>query len=156
MKVKEIKEIMSAFAENGLTNLKIENEGFNLELKKEVKIETSSATMVPTSVTETQAFNVSQAVTPSPTVSEPEEDDSNLIYVNSPIIGTFYKAPNPDADPYVSVGDTVKLGQVLCIIEAMKIMNEIESEVQGKIVKIFVKNAEAVEYGQKLFAVKPD
>jgi len=75
--------------------------------------------------------------------------------VSSPIVGTFYRAPNPDAEPYVKVGDTVSSGQVLCIVEAMKLMNEIESDVDGTIVKVFPDNAAPVEYGAQLFAIKP-
>jgi len=84
-----------------------------------------------------------------------EEKRENLFVVKSPIVGTFYRAPAPDADPYVEVGDIVKEGQVLCIIEAMKLMNEIESEVSGKITDILIKNAEPVEYGQELFLIEP-
>ncbi len=76
--------------------------------------------------------------------------------VTSPMVGTFYRAPAPDADPYVEVGDRVKVGQTLCILEAMKLMNELEAEVAGTIVEIAVENAEPVEYGQVLFRVKPD
>lgn len=83
------------------------------------------------------------------------EDEEGLHYVTSPIVGTFYSAPNPDADPYAKTGDVIAKGQVLCIVEAMKLMNEIESDVDGTIVKIFPKNAEPVEFGARLFAVKP-
>ena len=82
-----------------------------------------------------------------------EEVDAHQVV--SPIVGTFYRAPNPDADPYVTVGDLVKDGQTLCIVEAMKLMNEIESEVAGTIVKVFPENAQPVEYGERLFAVRP-
>ncbi len=84
-----------------------------------------------------------------------EEKKENFFVVKSPIVGTFYRAPAPDANPYVEIGDIVKEGQVLCIIEAMKLMNEIESEVSGKITDIRVKNAEPVEYGQELFLIEP-
>ncbi len=79
----------------------------------------------------------------------------NLAAITSPMVGTFYRAPAPDADPYVETGDTVEMGQTVCIIEAMKLMNEIESEVKGRIVKILVENAQPVEFGQKLFLVEP-
>ncbi|HKQ57669.1 MAG TPA: acetyl-CoA carboxylase biotin carboxyl carrier protein, partial [Candidatus Eisenbacteria bacterium] len=75
--------------------------------------------------------------------------------VTSPMVGTFYRAPAPDADPYIEVGDTVEVGQTVCIVEAMKLMNEIESEVKGRVVKILVENAQPVEYGQKLFLIEP-
>ncbi|OGU33623.1 MAG: acetyl-CoA carboxylase, biotin carboxyl carrier protein [Ignavibacteria bacterium GWB2_35_6b] len=82
------------------------------------------------------------------------EKKSNLHEVRSPIVGTFYRAPAPDADPYIQIGDTVSQGSVLCIVEAMKLMNEIESDVSGKIVKILVENATPVEYNQPLFLVE--
>lgn len=84
-----------------------------------------------------------------------EAVDEELHYVSSPIVGTFYRAPNPDADPYVRVGDLVKEGQTLCIVEAMKLMNEIECDVAGTVVKVFPDNAQPVEYGERLFAVRP-
>ena len=81
--------------------------------------------------------------------------DEGLHWVASPIVGTFYRAPNPDAEPYVKVGDIVHEGQTLCIVEAMKLMNEIESDVAGTIVKVLPDNAQPVEYGERLFAVRP-
>jgi acetyl-CoA carboxylase biotin carboxyl carrier protein len=83
----------------------------------------------------------------------PEIED--VQYVTSPIVGTFYRAPNPDADPYVKVGDLVAEGQTLCIVEAMKLMNEIDCDLDGTIVKVFPENAQPVEYGERLFAVRP-
>jgi acetyl-CoA carboxylase biotin carboxyl carrier protein len=82
-------------------------------------------------------------------------DDSSLTYVTSPIVGTFYRSPNPEAEPYVKVGDRVEKGQVLCIVEAMKLMNEIESDVSGTVVKIFPENGQPVEFGERLFAIRP-
>jgi acetyl-CoA carboxylase biotin carboxyl carrier protein len=81
--------------------------------------------------------------------------ESKLAAIRSPIVGTFYRAPAPDAPPYVETGDAVKPGQVVCIVEAMKLMNEIESDIEGKIVKILVKNEDPVEYNQELFLVEP-
>lgn len=93
------------------------------------------------------------AAAPSPVVEAPVAEKHHE--VRSPIVGTFYRSSSPDADPFVSVGDTVSKGQVLCIIEAMKIMNEIESDASGRIVKILVENAQPVEYNQPLFLVDP-
>ena len=77
------------------------------------------------------------------------------VAITSPMVGTFYRAPAPDADPYIEVGDTIEIGQTVCIVEAMKLMNEIESEIKGRVVQILVENAQAVEFGQKLFLVEP-
>ncbi|MGD2154015.1 MAG: acetyl-CoA carboxylase biotin carboxyl carrier protein [Gemmatimonadales bacterium] len=92
----------------------------------------------------------------SPPAAAVEAPAVALHEVTSPMVGTFYRAPAPDADPYVEVGDHVKVGQTLCILEAMKLMNELEAEVAGTIVEIAVENAEPVEYGQVLFRIKPD
>ncbi|MFI5151650.1 MAG: acetyl-CoA carboxylase biotin carboxyl carrier protein [Bacteroidia bacterium] len=89
------------------------------------------------------------------TSGEKKPEKANLIEVRSPIVGTFYRAPSPTADPYVQVGQQIKVGTILCIIEAMKLMNEIESEVDGKISKILVENGKPVEYNQVLFLVEP-
>lgn len=94
------------------------------------------------------------AAEPQKPAAGESETKSNLHEVRSPIVGTFYRAPAPDADPYVQVGDSVSQGNVLCIVEAMKLMNEIESDVSGKIVKILVENATPVEYNQPLFLVE--
>jgi oxaloacetate decarboxylase alpha subunit len=91
---------------------------------------------------------------PPGTAAPPAKPDTTVA-ITSPMVGTFYRAPAPDADPYVEVGDTVDLGQTVCIIEAMKLMNEIESEVKGRVVKVLVENAQPVEFGQKLFVVEP-
>jgi acetyl-CoA carboxylase biotin carboxyl carrier protein len=92
---------------------------------------------------------------PAVQVSSPAEDTSGLLTITSPIVGTFYRSPSPDADPYVEEGNFVKKGQVLCIVEAMKLMNEIESEVDGRIEKILVESTKPVEYGQALFLIDP-
>ena len=83
------------------------------------------------------------------------EDELELAVVKSPIVGTFYRAAEPGAKPYAEVGDTVKKGQVLCIIEAMKLMNEINAETDGEVIKVYVENGQAVQYGERLFAIKP-
>ncbi len=110
----------------------------------------------------TKCTNNTQAVkveAPSQPVKEKaektEQGVDNLVAIRSPIVGTFYRSPAPDAPPYIDIGDVVKPGQVVCIVEAMKLMNEIESDVAGKIVKMLVKNEDPVEYNQELFMVEP-
>jgi acetyl-CoA carboxylase biotin carboxyl carrier protein len=96
------------------------------------------------------------APSPEPTPAPPQEPPKkNTVYIRSPMVGTFYRAPAPDKPPYVQVGDIIQKGQVVCIIEAMKLFNEIQSEVSGKIVRILVENAQPVEYDQPLFEVEP-
>ncbi|NOZ12630.1 MAG: acetyl-CoA carboxylase biotin carboxyl carrier protein [Acidobacteria bacterium] len=147
---------MEAFHKNGLSEFEFAAQDFNLKLKKEVG---GSNPVVAGSPIPGRFQAPPAPVVPSEVPVEGEGADEisldNLEIIESPIIGTFYRSPNPDSEPYISVGDVIRKGQVLCIIEAMKIMNEIESEIEGTVVKIFPKNAEAVEFGQKLFAVKP-
>jgi len=88
-------------------------------------------------------------------VLTPAEDELELAVVKSPIVGTFYRAAEPGAKPYADVGDVVKKGQVMCIIEAMKLMNEINAEIDGEVIKVYVENGQAVQYGERLFAIKP-
>ncbi len=127
------------------TKIRISKNGTGVSIQPPVKIQ--PATPPPLPVKENEEKTAKEEIK--------EEKKENLFVVKSPIVGTFYRAPAPDADPYVEVGDIVKEGQILCIIEAMKLMNEIESEVSGKIVDILVKNAEPVEYGQELFLIEP-
>jgi acetyl-CoA carboxylase biotin carboxyl carrier protein len=154
MKAKEIQDLIDFISNSGLAEVKIETDEFKLSIKKyseapTVKME--SATI---------AAPAAAAITP-PALATPaaapavKEDTSKYIEIKSPMIGTFYRTPNPDTDPFVSVGDTVSAGQTVCIIEAMKLFNEIESEVSGKIVKVLVDNAQPVEYDQPLFLVDP-
>ncbi len=150
MNIDEIKQLMEVFAKNGLTKLELSDGDFNIKLKKEV-----SEVRVVQPV-QSQPLIAESAIKPEITEAKEEELGEDVIIITSPIIGTFYRAPSPDSDPYVEVGTRVKKGDILCIVEAMKIMNEIESEYDGVIVKIFPENAEPVEYGQKLFALKPE
>ncbi|HOP07846.1 MAG TPA: acetyl-CoA carboxylase biotin carboxyl carrier protein [candidate division Zixibacteria bacterium] len=96
------------------------------------------------------------AAATSPAPAAPTEDLGNLVPVKSPMVGTFYAAPSPDSDPYVSLNQKISVGQIVCIVEAMKLMNEIESEVSGRITRIMVENAQPVEFGQTLFLIEPD
>jgi acetyl-CoA carboxylase biotin carboxyl carrier protein len=96
-----------------------------------------------------------EAPAPAPVAAAPLPADTSLA-ITAPMVGTFYRAPAPDADPYVENGDTVEVGQTVCIIEAMKLMNEIQSEVRGRVVRILVENAQPVEFGQKLFLIEPN
>ena len=117
----------------------------------EVRVRVQRPTAAPTQKTPASATSEESVATPLATEAVP----SGLVSVEAPMVGTFYRAPSPSAEPYVSEGTVVKEGQILCIIEAMKLMNEIESKVGGRIVKIFVESGHAVEYGQPLFLIDP-
>jgi len=149
-------------AESYVNQVTIEEGDFKIKVKKTPDVMQSSAPVqyqIPAGAQQSQPAHTQSAQTQPSDSSEPaasetkteEEPDGKV--VESPIVGTFYRSPSPDADPFVSVGDTVEKGQTLCIVEAMKIMNEIESEYSGEIKKILVENAEAVEFEQPLFII---
>lgn len=157
MKAKEIQDLIDFISNSGLAEVKIETDEFKLSIKKYaessgVKVETATA-----SAPVAAPAHANPAPAPAAPVapSAPKEDTSKLLEIKSPMIGTFYRTANPDSDPFVSVGDSVAAGQTVCIIEAMKLFNEIESEISGKIVKVLVDNATPVEYDQPLFLVDP-
>ena len=155
MKAKEIQELIDYITNSGLAEVKIKTEEFELSIKKYA--ESSAPRMVEVAAPAPQAVPA-PATSPSvPTAAAPvaETTASNLVEIKSPMIGTFYLTSSPDADPFVAVGDSVKAGETVCIIEAMKLFNEIESEISGKIVKILVSNSTPVEYDQPLFLVDP-
>ena len=147
---RQIQEMIDLLKRNQLTELEIERAGVRIRVRYEVGVKTVAATVTESGPSTASTF--SQQAIP---VSGPLEDASGQITITSPIVGTFYRSPSPDADPYVEEGDYVKKGQVLCIVEAMKLMNEIESEVDGRITKILVESTKPVEYGQALFLIDP-
>ena len=147
---KHIQELIDLLKKNNLTELELERQGLRIRVRYETGVKTIT-TIVPeqgTSISTT----ASQATVAAGTQTE---DTTGMITIASPIVGTFYRSPSPDADPYVEEGDYVKKGQVLCIVEAMKLMNEIESEVDGRVTKILAESTKPVEYGQALFLVDP-
>ena len=147
---KQIQELIDLLKKNNLTELELEREGLRIRVRHETGVRTVTAT-VPD-----QGMSVLTPAAQLPSASETQAKDvTGMITIVSPIVGTFYRSPSPDADPYVEEGDYVKKGQVLCIVEAMKLMNEIESEVDGRVTKILAESTKPVEYGQALFLVDP-
>lgn len=165
--LEEIEQLIDALIERQVTEFELEQNGAKIRIKR--------GNYLPSSEGAEEAY-VPNAVAPPlpplpaapapppgapPLVEEPlaaetpAESAEDLYVMKSPIVGTFYAAPAPNAPPFVNVGDTVQLGQVLCIIEAMKLMNELEAEVAGEIARIYVETGQPVEYGQSLFAIKP-
>lgn len=148
-----IKKLIRMVDTSGITDLEVEQEGIRVKIAKKLRSATGGS--IPHVVLPPAAmFNESAGVT-SP-LKTAESKAENYHEIHSPIVGTFYRAPAPDADPYVQVGDTVTKGSVLCIVEAMKLMNEIESDVEGKIIKILVENGKPVEFNQPMFLVQPN
>ncbi|HOB08078.1 MAG: acetyl-CoA carboxylase biotin carboxyl carrier protein [Limnochordia bacterium] len=149
MKTAEIKELIAIFNESDITELVLELDNLKLHLSKlKVSAPQQAAQHVP-QPSATAGTKEAEPQQPS------QEQPAKLREVLAPMVGVFYRAPSPGADPYVEVGSFVEKGQTLCIIEAMKLMNEIESEYRGQVVEILVENGQPVEYGQPLFLIEP-
>ncbi len=164
MELKDIQNLIKFVAKSGASEVKLEMEDVKITIrtgKEETKAETTFIQQVPTMA----AAPAPAAAAPTPTAEAPapaaeapaaaSDDDSKYITIKSPIIGTFYRKPSPDKPSFKEVGDSVAVGDVLCVIEAMKLFNEIESEVSGKIVKVLVDDSSPVEFDQPLFLIDP-
>ncbi|KXK48009.1 MAG: Biotin carboxyl carrier protein [Chlorobi bacterium OLB5] len=162
-----IKKLLKVLESGDINEIEIEEEGTRVRVVKSKPQDTAPAPQVITYAAPPPVAQAPAAVSAAPTAPAAKTEEKkesapvsqsgkDLIEVRSPIVGTFYRAPSPNADPYVSVGSQVTKGNVLCIIEAMKLMNEIECEFEGKISKIMVENAQPVEYNQVLFLIEPN
>lgn len=144
LSLKEIRELIDLVTERGLAGLEIERAGFRLRIEgrrpapSEVSAPAAAAALRP-------------AMTP---VAEVPAEEENVHVITSPIVGTFYRSASPEADPFAQVGERIARGKILCIIESMKLMNEIESDVEGEVVAVYPRNGQPVEYGEKLFAIR--
>lgn len=165
MKTSEIRDLIDFIAHSGLNEVNVETKELKLYVKREPdqKILKSAAPVVAAPAAATVAQVAAPAVA-APAVAAPKAEKTEVAVsagkktadIKSPMIGTFYRSSNPETPPFISVGDKVTKGQIVCIIEAMKLFNEIESEVSGTVVKVMVENAQPVEYDQVLFVVEPD
>jgi acetyl-CoA carboxylase biotin carboxyl carrier protein len=168
MKAKEIQELIDFIAKSGLEEVNIETEQFKLKIKRNSPTqykfpEPAPQPLLPmanpatTPIAPQAQANQTPAIvsTPATPATSSAGNESKYITIKSPMIGTFYRSSNPDAPFFVNIGDDVKKGQTVCIIEAMKLFNEIESEISGKIIKVLVENSSPVEYDQPLFLVDP-
>ncbi len=154
MDLKEIQALIKFVAKSGAQEVSLETEDFKINIK--TASEGSDQPTIIQTVAPQAAMPVAAAPSPAvPAAEAPAEDNSKYIEVKSPMIGTFYRSPSPDQDAFVKVGSEIKPGDVLCIVEAMKLFNEIESEVSGKIVKVLVDDQSPIEYDQPLFLVDP-
>jgi len=153
MNLKELKEIIDLVtSKESIEELEIEKAGVRLRIRRASSNQNSSISVAPANAA---AAAVAPATLPLPVQSQTaQETQEELYYIKSPIVGTFYQSPSPDSEPFVSVGDFVEKGSVVCIIEAMKLMNEIEADMGGEIVSILVENGQPVEYGERLFAIR--
>ncbi|WP_026689316.1 acetyl-CoA carboxylase biotin carboxyl carrier protein [Alteribacter aurantiacus] len=167
LKIQEIRELIKLIDQSSIDEFKYEQNGEKITMRKQVKgAGNTTETIVREAVQAPQAAPApalqsepAKAEAPSQPKEEAKgekESREGLHTITSPMVGTFYEAPSPDSAPYVSSGDKVKADSVVCIVEAMKLMNEIEAEVKGEIVEVLVENGQLVEYGQELFLVKPE
>ncbi|MEM6642991.1 MAG: acetyl-CoA carboxylase biotin carboxyl carrier protein [Bacteroidota bacterium] len=155
MKAKEIQELISFLAESGLEEVNIETDDIKVSIKRSAEPSIVAAAPAPPVAAATPAPTPAPQSPPAESSPTPAPPSDNLIEVRSPMIGTFYRSANPETPAFVEVGTEVKAGDPVCIIEAMKLFNEIESEVSGKIVKVLIENAQPVEFDQPLFLVQP-
>jgi acetyl-CoA carboxylase biotin carboxyl carrier protein len=151
MDLDEIKQILELMRENDLAEFELEQDGVKVRLRKQGAQPASGGVVMAPAV----SAPASPASAGSERGAEAEAEDVDLAIVKSPIVGTFYRAAEPGARPFADVGQTVKQGQVMCIIEAMKLMNEITADCDGEVVKVYVENGQAVHYGERLFAIRP-
>ena len=170
MDLKELKEILQILEEKEITDFELEEEGMKLRIRKGRAPSANHAsapvgaplvaTVVPSLgapvTAPAPAPPVPVSAAPAPTPAAAAEAEAGVTIVKSPIVGTFYRTPDPSAPPFVDVGDRIRVGQVLCIIEAMKLMNEIEAEVAGEVVKVHRESGQPVQYGEPLFSIRPD
>jgi acetyl-CoA carboxylase biotin carboxyl carrier protein len=160
MDLDEIKQILDMMREHDLAEFELERDNIKIRLRKNSAGGWNGAvpqmTPVPYVTAAPQAAaSAGDGAAPAPPILTPANEDIDLAIVKSPIVGTFYRSPEPGAPPYTDVGQAVKKGQVLCLIEAMKLMNEINAECDGEIMKVYIENGQAVHYGERLFAIKP-
>lgn len=153
MNLKEIKEIVKLMNENDLSEVEVEREGSKLKLKKGPDMSSFPVVQAAPAAFAAPAAPAAP-VAAAPASAAPEKTASG-VEITSPMVGTFYRAPSPEAPAFVEIGQTIDVGQVVCIVEAMKLMNEIKSEVKGKVVDVVPANAQPVEFGQPLFVIEP-
>jgi acetyl-CoA carboxylase biotin carboxyl carrier protein len=157
MEFDDIEKILGLVRDHELAEFELERDGLKLRVKKAHAAAPTMQMIMPAAPqlpAQAPQFMPAAAAPAAPQPAEPSDDELELAVVKSPIVGTFYRTPEPGAPPFVDVGERVKKDQVLCIIEAMKLMNEITSEYEGEIVSIYVENGKPVQYGERLFAIK--
>lgn len=152
MNIKEIKEMIALMNDNGLMELEVEKDGMRIRLKKTASgVDGFSGPIV----VERERLPDSQSRYPAAAPTGGASAAVKTVEIKAPMVGTFYRAPSPEAPPYAEVNQVIEIGQVICIVEAMKLMNEIKSEIKGKVLEVLVDNAEPVEFGQPMFLIEP-
>lgn len=157
----ELRELVTTLSQTDIAELTLKGADFELTLRKQGALAPSVAAPTPTPaapviVQTGETAPVPASPPPAAPPTPPPSVDSSLVEITSPMVGTFYRAPAPEEPPFVDIGDRIQTGQTVCIIEAMKLMNELEAEVSGEVVEILVQNSEPVEFGQPLMRVRPN
>ena len=158
MNIKEVKELIQEVLRSDISEFELEHMGTKVRLKRGFHPDSAPAFAIPPQHASVSRDHSQPISDEPPTAAVGHTDDAEeaaLHIVSSPIVGTFYRTPNAESEPYVKPGDQVHKGSILCLVEAMKLMNEIPSDVDGEIVRIYVENGHAVEFGQKLFGIRP-
>lgn len=168
-RLKDIEKLIDLLVEREIGEFEMEKDGFRIRIRRGEPLGAAPVASAPTVLPVSVPTVIQAAPTVAPPMPDPvpaphvpgetaesaAESTEGLYIIKSPIVGTFYRSASPNSEAFVQAGDVVRVGQVLCIIEAMKLMNEIESEVNGEVVRVYVENGQPVEYGQSLFAIKP-
>jgi acetyl-CoA carboxylase biotin carboxyl carrier protein len=158
MEIKEVKDLIQEVLRSDISEFELEHTGTKIRLKRglgrdSTAVSPAQAHHSTISITSSRPIDTG-AIVPSAD-SENDAEEKSLHIVTSPIVGTFYRAPNPEAEPYVNLGDPVHEGMILCLVEAMKLMNEIPADIDGEVARIYIENGHPVEFGQKLFGIRP-
>jgi acetyl-CoA carboxylase biotin carboxyl carrier protein len=158
MNIKEVKDLIQEVLQSDISEFELEHTGTRVRLRRGFGRDSTIASPTPPQPV-TVSFAPSQPIAAQaampPADNEDASEDNALHVVTSPIVGTVYRSPSPGADPYVKLGDQVSEGSILCLVEAMKLMNEIPSDIEGEVVRVYIENGNPVEFGQKLFGIRP-
>ncbi len=159
MNIKEVKDLIQEILQSDISEFELEHTGTRIRLKRGHIADSavsSPAHARPISLSYAPAKPILSEAAPAGVDNDTDPEEASLHIITSPIVGTVYRAPNPEAVPYVKLGDKVHEGSILCLVEAMKLMNEIPSDIDGEVVRIYIENAHPVEFGQKLFGIRPE
>jgi len=159
MDIKEVKDLIQGILQSDISEFELEHTGTKIRLKRGYGQNSTIAPPAhsqPVSIGYTPSKSVSAELAPPYAETPDDPEEASLHIVTSPIVGTVYRAPNPESEPYVKLGDKVREGSIICLVEAMKLMNEIPSDIDGEVARIYIENAHPVEFGQKLFGIRPE
>ena len=154
LSIKEIRELIDLVVDRGLSGLEIEKSGFRLRIEGRRPAASEASVQAAAPAAAASAPSPAAVAPAAPSPADEEAEESNVHVITSPIVGTFYRSPSPEAEAFAEIGARVGKGKILCIIESMKLMNEIESDVEGEVVAVYPRNGQPVEYGEKLFAIR--